>query len=76
MLRMEEAVVAAPRPSMVSRLVLRILTLGADPRESGDERARKSLLVAVCLLVLPAGVIWGGLYLAFDEPVAALFPWG
>lgn len=66
----------APRPSRPAALALRALRLGADPRDSADERARKSLLVAVCLLVLPAGVLWGVLYVAFGEPVPALFPWG
>jgi guanylate cyclase len=76
MVRMDEAVAAPPRPSLFTALAVRALKLGADPRDSADERARKSLLVAVCLLVLPAGVIWGGLYVLFDEPASALFPWG
>ncbi|MGH3066155.1 MAG: adenylate/guanylate cyclase domain-containing protein [Gaiellaceae bacterium] len=39
-------------------------------------RECKELLVGVSLMVLPAGVLWGALYWAFDEPAAALFPWG
>ncbi|HXG76756.1 MAG TPA: adenylate/guanylate cyclase domain-containing protein [Gaiellaceae bacterium] len=70
-----EAAAAERRASRLTALGVRLLTLGADPRDSADERARKSLLVAVCLMVLPAGVLWGALYLVFDEPIAALFPW-
>jgi guanylate cyclase len=66
-----------------SRLRLRLgaigalaLSIGADPGDSQDERLRKALLVGVSLMVLPAGLLWGALYVIFDEPVAALFPWG
>jgi adenylate cyclase len=53
-----------------------MLALGARPDETPDERGRRALLVGISLMVLPAGVIWGAIYLAADEPVAALFPWG
>jgi adenylate cyclase len=52
------------------------LALGADPDDSPELRGRKTLLVGISLMVLPAGVIWGALYWALDEPVAALLPWG
>ncbi|MGH3132693.1 MAG: adenylate/guanylate cyclase domain-containing protein [Gaiellaceae bacterium] len=54
----------------------RALSLGADPADSPDERVRKALLVGISLMVLPAGVLWGGLYWAFGERIPALFPWG
>jgi guanylate cyclase len=69
---------AAPeerRARTLSRLAVRVLAIGAAPGDSADEQARKSLLVAICVLVWPAGVLWGVLYVLFDEPVAALFPW-
>ena len=53
-----------------------VLRLGSDPDDSQDERAQKVLLVGISVAVLPAGALWGGLYWAFDERVAALFPWG
>jgi adenylate cyclase len=53
----------------------RAVSLGSDPRDSRDVRERKALLVGVSLMVLPAGVIWGALYWAFDERGAALLPW-
>jgi len=42
--------------------------------DSDDIRQQKSLLVAFSLLVLPAGIIWGAIYLVFDEPFAASIP--
>ena len=54
----------------------RLLSLGTDPRDAQELRARKALLVGLSLMVLPAGLLWGALYWVFDEPVAALFPWG
>jgi adenylate cyclase len=53
-----------------------MLALGARANETPDERGRRALLVGISLMVLPAGVIWGAIYAAVDEPVAALFPWG
>jgi hypothetical protein len=50
--------------------------IGSDPRDRPDEALRKALLVAISLMVLPAGVLWGTLYWIFDERVAALVPWG
>jgi adenylate cyclase len=51
-------------------------TLGSDPSDSRELRARKSLLLTTTLLVQPAGLIWGTLYWVYGEHVAALFPWG
>ena len=58
------------------RLVGRVLAIGADPADSHDERAQKAFFVGIIVGVLPAGVLWGALYWALDERVAALFPWG
>jgi adenylate cyclase len=60
---------------VTATLADRALTLGADPRDSSDERFRKRLLVGVALVILPIGFLWGCLYWAFDEHVAALTPW-
>jgi guanylate cyclase len=53
-----------------------VLGLGADPADTHDERAQKTLLVGVVVGVLPAGVLWGAMYWALGERAAALFPWG
>jgi guanylate cyclase len=58
------------------RVAGRGLAIGADPADSHDERAQKAFLVGICVGVLPAGVVWGAMYWALGEYVAALFPWG
>jgi adenylate cyclase len=50
--------------------------IGADPRDSSEERLRKVLLVTVSIMVLPPGILWGALYWGFGERIPALFPWG
>ena len=52
-------------------LVERIGVSGDDPEEV---RLQKTLLVAIALMIVVAGVIWGSIYLAFDEPLAASIP--
>ena len=61
---------------MTSALRERALSIGADPRDTADERFRKRLLVGVALIILPAGFIWGCLYWAIGEHGVALTPWG
>jgi adenylate cyclase len=53
----------------------RVLSVGADPRDTADERFRKRLLVGVALLILPVAFAWGCLYWAFGEHEVALTPW-
>jgi guanylate cyclase len=50
--------------------------LGADPGDGDEVRRKKRYLVASAVLVLPAGVIWGLMYVAFGEPVAGAIPIG
>jgi adenylate cyclase len=50
--------------------------MGADPRDTADERFRKRLLVGVALIILPAGLVWGCLYWVVGEHGVALTPWG
>jgi len=51
------------------------LSIGADPRDTVDERFRKRLLVGVALVILPFGFVWGCLYWLVGEREAALTPW-
>jgi adenylate cyclase len=51
------------------------ISIGADPRDSADERFRKRLLVGVALIILPFGFVWGCLYWLVGEREAALTPW-
>jgi guanylate cyclase len=50
--------------------------LGSDPGDSDDVRRKKRYLVASAMAVLPAGAIWGLIYVAFGEPVAGAIPLG
>jgi adenylate cyclase len=52
-----------------------VLSIGADPRDTADERFRKRLLVGVALVILPVGFLWGCLYWAVGEHEVALTPW-
>jgi adenylate cyclase len=54
----------------------RALSIGADPRDTADERFRKRLLVGVALVILPVAFLWGCLYWAVGEHAVALTPWG
>lgn len=50
--------------------------IGVDAHDSGEDRTKRTLLVAMALGVLPAGVLWGLLYWFAGEQIPALFPWG
>ena len=52
----------------------RAARIGADPRDSDELRLRKTLLVVVCVLILPISLIWGVLYLALGA-TAGLIAW-
>jgi adenylate cyclase len=64
------------RPVVTAALRDRALSIGADPRDTADERFRKRLLVGVTLVILPIGFLWGCLYWAVGEHAVALTPWG
>jgi guanylate cyclase len=53
----------------------RAVSIGADPRDTADERFRKRLLVAIALVILPISFIWGCFYWAVGEHGVALTPW-
>jgi adenylate cyclase len=60
---------------MTAQLLDHVLSIGADPRDTADERFRKRLLVGIALLILPIGFLWGCLYWAVGERAVALTPW-
>src|SRR5918992_956637 len=60
---------------MTAALRDRVLSIGADPRDTADERFRKRLLVGVALVILPFGFLWGCLYWLVGERGVALTPW-
>jgi len=63
-------------PVVTTTLADRVLAMGADPRDSSDERFRKRLLVGVAVVILPIAFLWGCLYWAVGEHAVALTPWG
>jgi signal transduction histidine kinase/DNA-binding response OmpR family regulator/HPt (histidine-containing phosphotransfer) domain-containing protein/PAS domain-containing protein len=50
------------------------LQMGAAPNDDGETRLRKKLLVASVFLILPAGMIWGAIYLLAGERTAGFLP--
>ena len=60
---------------MTAPLHDRILSIGADPDDTADERFRKRLLVGVALVILPIAFVWGCLYWLIGEHAVALTPW-
>ena len=56
------------------RLVSRMERIGADEADTDDVRLQKRLLMAIALMVVPAAILWGGIHLSFDEPLAATIP--
>ena len=48
--------------------------IGASADDTDDIRLQKTLLVRIALMIGVAGVIWGGIYLAFGEPLAGSIP--
>ena len=59
----------------MSRLLPRILGIGADPADDPDLRLRKVLVLAAVMMVAPAAFLWGVIYLGFGEPTSAVIPW-
>jgi adenylate cyclase len=59
----------------VGAVAARVGSIGSDPADPRDLRERKALLVLTTVLVQPAGLIWGTLYWAYGEHVAAVIPW-
>jgi adenylate cyclase len=60
---------------MTAPLRERVLSIGADPNDTADQRFRRRLLVGVALIILPAAVLWGLLYWLVGERAVALTPW-
>lgn len=59
----------------MSRLLGRLLSIGADPGDDEDTRLRKVLLLVAALTIAPLAVLWGLLYWLAGATVPALIPW-
>ena len=46
----------------MSRLLSRLLGIGADPTDDADLRLRKVLVLAAVVMVATAGLLWGAIY--------------
>ena len=55
--------------ALVESAVGRVATIGADSRDSDEQRQRKALLVLLALMILPVSLLWGSLYLALGSQV-------
>ena len=60
---------------LLRRWIQLVSAVGADPADNAELRLRKAFLVAVILIVQPPAAIWGAIYWAAGEQVAALLPW-
>lgn len=60
---------------MWAGLVRLVENVADDPGDTLELRLQKRVLVVVSVVVGFIGVLWGALYLAFDEPLAAAIPW-
>lgn len=58
----------------VRNLIVTFERIGFDPADGTDTGLRKRVLVALTVLVNFAAVLWGFIYLALDEPLAATIP--
>lgn len=63
-----------PPHTLLDRLLAVIQRVGAEAGDSEDVRMQKTLLVGASLMFILAGLLWGGIYIAFDEPLAGAVP--
>lgn len=64
----------ASLPELLRSLLEVIARVGVDPADSEDVRLHKALLVGGSLMFILAGILWGGLYIAYGEPLAGAIP--
>lgn len=53
-----------------------VTKIASHPNDDPDTALRKQLLMGVSIVIIPAGLIWGAIYLAFGEYIAASIPTG
>jgi len=51
-----------------------VARIGSDPNDDDDIRLQKSLLVVCAIPFMFAGVVWGLMYIFFNEPLAGVIP--
>ncbi len=60
--------------SFLQKFTAPIAHIGTDPGDSEDTRLQKMLLVFSTLMMATAAIVWGFIYLAFGERLAAAIP--
>jgi len=60
--------------AVARRLAASVGRIGADPADSDEVRLQKALLVGASVMFILAGLLWGGVYIAFDERLAGSLP--
>ncbi|MBL3527134.1 MAG: adenylate/guanylate cyclase domain-containing protein [gamma proteobacterium endosymbiont of Lamellibrachia anaximandri] len=63
-----------PPHAHLDQLVAVIRRIGTEAADSEDARLQKTLLIGASLMLIMAGLLWGGIYIAFDEPLAGAVP--
>lgn len=58
----------------LDRLMAVIRRVGAEAGDSEEARLQKTLLVSASLMFILAGLLWGSIYVAFNEPLAGAVP--
>ena len=59
---------------MVRNLISLIANIGSHPNDDEDIRLEKTLLVFSSLMMSTLAIVWGSIYLIFDENLAAAIP--
>lgn len=60
--------------ALLDRLMAVIRRVGAEAADSEGVRLQKTLLVGASLMLVLVGLLWGGIYVAFNEPLAGSVP--
>jgi guanylate cyclase len=59
---------------VIQKTLSYVAQIGVNPEDPDDIRLQKTLLVVIALMVIPAAVLWGIIYLIFGEGLAASIP--
>ena len=58
----------------IRSLFIAIERIGADVADAADVRDQKRMLLAFASMIIPAGIAWGSIYMAFGERLAGSIP--
>jgi signal transduction histidine kinase len=52
-----------------------VIRISLDQDDDENARLQKEILIVTTLIITAAGIVWGSVYLRYDEPVAAFIPY-